>query len=896
MHDTLALVLQRSQLTRAALLEHVDDAERILRLSGIRPEDRVALHLVNTAEAVVVFLALARIGCSIVVSEERAFRSRAELVEASGCSWLIVDRLTTAEPPDSQSDLHTLVLSVVVSMPVGRVEARRADQSEYVLFPPSWLAREDGIVMVTSGTTGTPALVEKMPAHVIMNAQRTAGRIGYEPSDVLAPILPISHQYGFSVLIIGLTLGLPVVLGNPLRTLELLRLARRFGATILDAIPRSHDIILRAIESGRIPLASLATIRYWCVGGAPVTGALQDRAQRVYGTVLLDGYGSTELGNVAHVDPRDPSKLMPLDEVHIRIVRENGDECDSDEWGALWVMTPDAPGTSWHRTGDLAKVGAVGDLCVAGRDAAVSRRGEVLYPAAIEHLLARQGVHALCVPVAREDDGGEHRIVVVIEDPIRRGRDGWRSTLEAVLPPAWVPDKIILRDAFPRTPVSGKVDRARIREFVVASSETHDESVLPRVPFPARVEAISRTRSYLRRNRGEIVEILQEYSAREAAEIELEATLVALDGALGEIVINRPHAVPESWVYMPSNVVLYSYALYLLTPALYTDEIVFRPSSRTYNATVRLHNVLAGVHGLPITVFPGTQTEFRELRAGRTGTVVFTGKYSNAERVREHLGDGQLMIFFGQGTNPMIIGENADVDRSSRDAIRMRLLNSGQDCFGPDLHLVHRSVAESFVRDLVSGLQAYALEQLLLGRGDHLAVRDPLVLRNVVEHVGEFRDHIRWGGRIDLHSMLIEPVVLVWALTDAPDFGELFAPIFNIAVYDDEEQVRALLSRSFYEERSMCASLYGTSEAFQTWCANRVTVSVDATIIETDDPGQSFGGIGVMANYVATRNLVVPKALLVSAAVAEHAHVFDVPRTVIARLATPATAVIEASR
>jgi len=331
---------------------------------------------------------------------------------------------------------------------------------------------------------------------------------------------------------------------------------------------------------------------------------------------------------------------------------------------------------------------------------------------------------------------------------------------------------------------------------------------------------------------------------------------------------------------MPSNVVLYSYALYLLIPSLYTDQIRFRPSSRVREATLRLHAELAEVHDLPIEAFDGSQRAFADERTGLRGMVVFTGKYANAEQVREGLEEGQVMTFFGQGTNPLIVGDAADATRASEDAVRMRLLNSGQDCFGPDLHLVHRAVVDEFVGGIVSGLRGHSLEELLARRQDHLAVRDPLVLRDVVDHVGAFRDDIRWGGRIDLRSMLVEPVVLQWDIRQAPLCSEVFAPVFNVAVYDHEDEVKMLLSSTFYEERSMCASVYGVSEALQTWCSTRMTVSVDATIVATDDPGQAFGGVGVMANFVATRRSVHAGAILLSETATTYASEFESNRIV----------------
>lgn len=270
-----------------------------------------------------------------------------------------------------------------------------------------WARRAGALVQTTSGTTGTPKIVAKTPHRMIANCLRTAEAVDYRDNDVLAPILPLDHQYGLSVLLIGLVVGMPVVIGDPARALETLRLALRHGATVVDTTPQAHATLLRAVESGRLAHPGLDAVRLWCVGGGPSTAVLRGRALKALGRPLLDGYGSTELGNVAHVDPANPTDLRPLPGVELKVTA--GDGALAAGWGRLHVRTPDAPlpGHGWHDTGDLARLDADGRLVVAGRYDAVIRGGIVIHPASIEHRLADAGIHAVAVTVEGRDAESE---------------------------------------------------------------------------------------------------------------------------------------------------------------------------------------------------------------------------------------------------------------------------------------------------------------------------------------------------------------------------------------------------------------------------------------------------------------------------------------------------------
>ncbi|MFC7558501.1 aldehyde dehydrogenase family protein [Paenibacillus farraposensis] len=215
-----------------------------------------------------------------------------------------------------------------------------------------------------------------------------------------------------------------------------------------------------------------------------------------------------------------------------------------------------------------------------------------------------------------------------------------------------------------------------------------------------RHESIQKCLNYLIENRQEVMDILTQFSSYRAANAEMDSTISTLQGALQEVQTYQPDWQRSMAVFMPSNVVLYSYALYLLIPSLYVENIDFRPSSHVNEYVSLLHEKLQAVHGLPIYNRKVSQKVFMENSVIPADIVVFTGSYTNAEKIKKQIRKEQLYIFYGQGINPFIIGPDADLELAVTDVIRMRLYNSGQDCLGPDIILVHQDVRESF-KDLL---------------------------------------------------------------------------------------------------------------------------------------------------------------------------------------------------
>ncbi|MFB0842092.1 aldehyde dehydrogenase family protein [Paenibacillus oleatilyticus] len=386
--------------------------------------------------------------------------------------------------------------------------------------------------------------------------------------------------------------------------------------------------------------------------------------------------------------------------------------------------------------------------------------------------------------------------------------------------------------------------------------------------FAERYESIEKCVDYLTTHRSEILSILSNISSYRAANAEIDSTIQTLQGAMREVETYRPACQDSMAVFMPSNVILYSYALYLLIPSLYVGRIEFRASSHVAEYVGLLHDKLKEVHQLPISNLKVSQKVFMENSVGNANIVVFTGTYSNAEQIKKQIKREQLYIFFGQGINPFIIGPDADLSLATDDVIRMRLFNSGQDCLGPDIILTHEDIAESFKNLLLEKVKA-----LTFGANDDPSANySPIFYKDILTAMSEYFNnndkYIIYGGGIDFRTKKMEPTILYSKLEDRLEIAEYFSPVFNVVSYPNDEQLMKLIGSSYFSERAMGCSLYG-SEHLADKLRRKHTLTINQTLEDVEQGNKAFGGHGTMSNYIFYDMQLVSKPILISEVVAE---------------------------
>jgi len=869
------------------------DLVGVLRRHGVSEVDRVVLSAGNSADLVVALFALMELGVSVALVDRRMPQAECgELVAESGARWLLSDH-DQLDAAFDQVRVGWLPLAELVAE--AATAGSTADRSELTF--KRWADRKDALLVWTSGSSGTPKGIFRSGASVLANVERTQQRMGYTESDVLLPLLPFTHQYGLSMLMLWWQAGATLTMVSTRRIdLALETIARR-GVTVVDAVPASYRTMLR-ILGGR-QSAALESVRMWCVGGEPLRDDLRQRFAERIGRPLLDGYGSSEAGNIALATADNPAHSgRPLDDVVIDILGEDGEPLPTGQVGEVIVRTPDVmvgllePGGRLRpvdrpalHTQDVGFLDEHGNLRVLGRKSAVHRFGHTLYPDALTDKVSACGVPVRVVPV--EDPARGTQLVLLVADPDGRSVSYWRRVAARHLAEHERPNRFVVLSEFPVNN-NGKTDLRALTD-IAASAVALDgvKGILPvgrandvaedlsAIPFADRAGRLADLAELLRNRRSEVMSLLTEVCNHKTAYGEIDASIAALEGALAEVSTYAPPPVDQVGVLMPSNIPLYSYILYLVVPSLYSNRVVFRPSRRIEDLTRKLHELLSGVHRLPIVLDDSDQREFLAGAGAESDVLVFTGTYKNAEKIRAGLRRDQLFLYFGQGVNPFVVGADADIPKAVDGLLRVRMLNSGQDCFGPDVVFVHAAISAQFCNLLCRRVSSLRYGRYDDPTADYGAMFYLDAFDASLEHLRKNREFLAAGGEVNFVDDHLSPTVLIRPANTEVNPPELFAPIFNVVPFTSQEWLHGMLDHPYFEERAMAASVFGTMSETVELLRRRHTVSVDETLIEVENGNAPFGGTGIRANYAAIGKKRYAQPLLLSKAVADHLSTSD---------------------
>lgn len=103
-----------------------------------------------------------------------------------------------------------------------------------------------GLLLTTSGSTGSPKLVRLATSAVVVNARSIAAALGITPDDVAPTSLPLHYSYGLSILNSHLAAGATVVVtGESLVSRRFWELFDERRCTSLAGVPYSYQLLTR---------------------------------------------------------------------------------------------------------------------------------------------------------------------------------------------------------------------------------------------------------------------------------------------------------------------------------------------------------------------------------------------------------------------------------------------------------------------------------------------------------------------------------------------------------------------------------------------------------------------------------------------------------------------------
>jgi acyl-CoA synthetase (AMP-forming)/AMP-acid ligase II len=303
---------------------------------------------------------------------------------------------------------------------------------------------------------------------------------GLVPGDLAYGVLPVSHVYGLTSVLLGtLYAGACLKLAPRFTPQAMLEAIRSGGLTVVQGVPAMYARLLELCAAHGIESPLASRLRFAYAGGSPLDPMLKQSVETLLGVPLHNGYGLTEAAptvSQTRLDaPRaDTSVGHAIPGVEVRIEGAPG------EPGKLWVRGPnvmqgyyrDPKGTAavlrpdgWLDTGDLARRGADGALFIAGRSKElIIRSGFNVYPLEVETVLNAHPAVTQSAVVGRSLADGNEEVVAFVQPAAGSTLTGtelddWAC---ARLAPYKRPARIVFMDSLPAA-ASGKVLKHQLK-------------------------------------------------------------------------------------------------------------------------------------------------------------------------------------------------------------------------------------------------------------------------------------------------------------------------------------------------------------------------------------------------------------------------------------------------
>jgi long-chain acyl-CoA synthetase len=460
------------------LLTGAERLSRAFLAQGVRPGDRVVLHMPNRPEMAIAVYACFRIG-AIACPTNLRFKTtelREVFQRLQPALYLGEEQLyayvETIEPEILAAEKR------FVTGPRGAYRgampwsALIVDSVGALPMPLEPDEHAPAVLLTTSGTTGAPKFVTHTPA-TLSAISKAFADTDFDTAQTLLNACPMVHGTGLFTLLLSVNHGAPMVMVERFDPDAVLDLIELHGCTWMLGLPFMYDALLE--RQRKLP-RKVSSLRLCKCGGDVCPVPLQVQFEATFGAPLRNIWAATEVVGALRdgLQPGPVSRIAPG--AQIRLVDDEGRTVPRGAVGEFLVRGPyvtvgywvgpdridDATSDGWYHSGDLMRQGEGDELRFVGRKKdIIIRGGSNISPLEVElallsHPLVRDAaVFGIPDPVLGQ------RVAAVVQLSSGAGNAALGAVLEDIrrqLADYKAPERLWVVDAVPRSAL-GKVDR-----------------------------------------------------------------------------------------------------------------------------------------------------------------------------------------------------------------------------------------------------------------------------------------------------------------------------------------------------------------------------------------------------------------------------------------------------
>jgi fatty-acyl-CoA synthase len=451
-----------------------------LRELGLGPGSSVGILCRNHRGFLEATIATAKAGgTALFLNTDFAGPQIKEVCEREGVQLLIRDEEYAA-------------FTTALSPPLGSLTAwsdgpPKADSLERLIesgsaSPPPAPGEHGKVVLLTSGTTGTPKGAPREAPRSLIPAAALLSKVPLKAGETTHVAAPMFHALGFAHTAAAIAFGSTIVTRRRFDAEQTLADVESHGSSMLVVVPVMLQRIL-ALGPEAIARHDTSPLRIIFCAGAQLEADLATRALEQFGDVVYNLYGSTEVAYASIATPADLRAApgcagKPPLGTTIRILDEGGSPLPRGEAGRIFVGN----GFQFEgytgggnkevvdglmSTGDVGHFDEAGRLWIDGRDdEMIVSGGENVFPREVEELLLTHDAidEAAAIGVSDEVHGQRLRAFVRCRPGAELSEDEVKGFVKENLARFKAPRDVFFLEEMPRNP-SGKILKRELAEL-----------------------------------------------------------------------------------------------------------------------------------------------------------------------------------------------------------------------------------------------------------------------------------------------------------------------------------------------------------------------------------------------------------------------------------------------
>ena len=408
--ESTAFIFHEEVWTYRRLAHEVERVARGLAVSGVKPGDRVVLHMMNRPEMLVSYYACFRLGaiaaplrtaCTFAELAPMLHRLQPTLYIGESSLYPNVAAVDAAILPREKR-------FIVDDADPNGVQPWNVLKQAIQADLPTPASDKPAVLLNTSGSTGQPKFVVHTPNTLAAMTDLGGQNLGLSANDVIVFQLTLAHAAGLFCSLIFVRLGLPFIMLQSADADIVLRNIERYRGTWMIGFPYQYAALLEAQQAMPRDLSSLRM----CLTGADVCPVeLQKRVRSVLRAPLYNIWGATEVFGQLTFGLQPGPVVRITEEAQVRLVDENGGDVAQGEVGELLIggagvfagywndpaATVQSLSAGWYHTGDMMQRGEGNELrFVSRKKDIIIRGGTNISPIEVEEALVA------CHPAVQE--------------------------------------------------------------------------------------------------------------------------------------------------------------------------------------------------------------------------------------------------------------------------------------------------------------------------------------------------------------------------------------------------------------------------------------------------------------------------------------------------------------